>query len=273
MKRVLSYLFGGIALLVAPSCSVSPTDHLTASLTAAQEVHTVDSYTATGTGSFALTEAGLAFNITVEGLSGSIAAAHFHNAPAGANGGVVRTITGDFAGNTASGLWTSADEEPLTNALIAELRTGNLYVNIHTVANGAGEIRGQVYLGEGTGFKAAFTAEQENHPVTDSSGTGTGSFTLTEAGLAFNITVEGLSGSIAAAHFHNAPAGADGGVVRTITGDFAGNTASGLWTSADTEPLTDALIAELRAGNLYVNIHTAANGAGEIRGQVGGSEL
>ena len=81
--------------------------------------------------------------------------------------------------------------------------------------------------------------------------------------------MEGLTGSIAAAHFHNAAAGTDGGVVRTISGDFTGNTASGLWTGTDSEPLTDALIAELLAGNLYVNIHTAANGAGEIRGQVG----
>ncbi|MCH7858739.1 MAG: CHRD domain-containing protein, partial [Candidatus Marinimicrobia bacterium] len=70
---------------------------------------------------------------------------------------------------------------------------------------------------------------------------------------------------IAAAHFHKGAAGVAGGVVHAITDDFTGNTASGLWASAD---LTDALIADLLAGNLYVNVHTAANGAGEIRGQV-----
>ncbi|MCH7858806.1 MAG: CHRD domain-containing protein, partial [Candidatus Marinimicrobia bacterium] len=139
----------------------------------------------------------------------------------------------------------------LTDALIVELLAGNLYVNVHTAANGAGEIRGQVYLSSGTGFKARLTAEQQTHAVTDSSGMGTGSFTLTDAGLAFNVTVEGLSGAIAAAHFHNGAAGVAGGVVHTITGDFTGNTASGLWTSTDAEALTDALIAELLAGNLY----------------------
>jgi len=47
-----------------------------------------------------------------------------------------------------------------------------------------------------------------------------------------------------------------------------GNTASGLWTSTDSEPLTPALIDELLAGNIYINLHTAANPGGEIRGQV-----
>ena len=34
------------------------------------------------------------------------------------------------------------------------------------------------------------------------------------------------------------------------------------------DPLTDAQAEELMAGKWYVNIHTAANKAGEIRGQV-----
>ncbi len=32
--------------------------------------------------------------------------------------------------------------------------------------------------------------------------------------------------------------------------------------------LTDAQLADLEAGRLYVNIHTAANPGGEIRGQI-----
>ena len=78
--------------------------------------------------------------------------------------------------------------------------------------------------------------------------------------------VEGLD--ISAAHFHNAPIGANGGVVRDLGADFSGNTASGIWTSMDAQPLTDALLKELLSGNLYVNVHTAANPGGEIRGQV-----
>ena len=253
---------------VLHDCWLCPSNWLAEDLTAAQEVHVVTPDTATGSAALALTDSGLAFFVTVEGLSGSIAAAHFHNAPAGVDGGVVRTISGDFTGNTAAGFWTSTDSEPLTDALIAELVAGNLYLNVHTAANGGGEIRGQVRLSSGMGFEAGLTAAQEVHVVTPDTATGTASLTLTDAGLAFKVTVEGLSGPITGAHFHNAAAGTDGSVVRPITGDFAGNTASGLWTSADTEPLTAALITELLAGNLYLNVHTAANGAGEIRGQV-----
>ncbi len=236
--------------------------HLTANLTAAQENHTVTPDTATGTGAFVLTDQGLEFDITVEGLSGPIAAAHFHaSAPVGMDAGVVRGIT-EFDGNTASGIWTFAEG---LDTLLTDLLTGNIYVNVHTAANGAGEIRGQVTLSSGDGFTANLTADQENHTVTPDTATGTASLTLTDAGLVFGVTVEGLSGPIAASHFHgSAPAGMDAGVVRGIT-EFDGNTASGVWTS---DQGLDTLLTELQNGNIYINIHTAANGAGEIRGQV-----
>jgi hypothetical protein len=234
----------------------------TANLDGDQEVPSVTT-NATGTASLTLTGAGLAFSLTVEGLT--FTAAHFHNGALGANGPVVRAITSDFTGNTASGLWTSTDSEPLTPGLINELLAGNIYINVHTTANPGGEIRGQVNLKSGTGLTAKLTGDQENPAVTTSA-TGTGSFTLTAAGLEFDLTVEGLT--FTAAHFHNGAIGVNGGVVRTITNDFAGNTASGIWTSSDTEPLTPGLIADLLAGNLYINVHTAANPGGEIRGQV-----
>ena len=239
---------------------------LTAALTTAQETHEVESE-ATGTASVQATDAGVLFFVTVGALSSPLVAAHFHRGPTGENGPVVRTITDDFAGNTAFGLWTANDAEPLTDSLLQDLLTGNLYFNIHTPNNQPGEARGQVLLSGGMGFSAQLNADQETHAV-DSEAMGTAAMTLTDAGLVFHLTVEGLSGDIAAAHFHNAAAGADGPVVRTITDDFAGNTASGLWTANDAEPLTDAMIRALLADELYINIHTPDNGPGEIRGQV-----
>lgn len=232
----------------------------------AQEVQTVSS-TATGTAAFILTDEGLAFHITVEGLKGTFAAAHFHNAPMGENGGVVRTLTGDFNGLTASGTWTSSDPEPLTPELLKQLMAGNLYVNVHTDSFPAGEIRAQVLPSAGSAFKASLTPEQEVHSVT-SSASGTASLLLTPAGLMFTLTIDGLSGSIAAAHFHRAAAGENGSVVRTITTDFDGNTATGFWSANDAEPLTPELIKDLFTGRLYLNAHTAAYPAGEVRGQV-----
>jgi len=120
---------------------------LTAKANGMQEVPAVVT-TATGTGAFSLNAAKteLTFDITVTGLSGAITAAHFHNAAAGSNGGVVRTLTAHFTGNTATGTWKSIDGEPLTALLVAELEAGRIYLNVHTVANPGGEIRGQVLM-------------------------------------------------------------------------------------------------------------------------------
>jgi hypothetical protein len=91
-----------------------------------------------------LTSAGVEYDITIEGLLGTFQLAHFHDAPAGVNGGVVKTITGSFSGFTATGVWAAGDAEPLTPARIARYLTGDLYLNVHTSSFGNGEIRGQL---------------------------------------------------------------------------------------------------------------------------------
>ena len=84
--------------------------------------------------------------------------------------------------------------------------------------------------------------------------------------LTYDVKVMGLSGPITATHIHNAPAGIDGSIVKTL--DFSGNIIKGVWKTGDSEPLTPELIEQLMSGNLYVNVHTAANPGGEIRGQI-----
>ena len=120
-------------------------------------------------------------------------------------------------------------------------------------------------------FTTAIDSAQEvPAPVGAVPGKGTGSFSLNEARteLTYRVTVTGLSGSgnIAAAHFHNGPPGVAAGVVRAIS--FVGNTASGVWKNTDTQALTDSMVQQLLRGRIYVNIHTATNPGGEIRGQV-----
>jgi len=79
--------------------------------------------------------------------------------------------------------------------------------------------------------------------------------------LKYKITYEGLSGPATAAHFHGpAAAGSNAGVVLPFA-----NAASPIEGQAT---LTPAQAADLSAGRWYANIHTAANPAGEIRGQM-----
>ncbi|MDP2036988.1 MAG: CHRD domain-containing protein [Ignavibacteria bacterium] len=244
---------------------LNPGASFTAKMDGSQEVPAVTT-TATGTGSFVISSNGtkLTYNITVNGLSGAITGSHFHNASAGASGGVVKSIS--FSGNTASGTWTSADaNQPLTDLLLSELLKGKLYVNVHTSANAGGEIRGQVLLSSGMGFAAKVEGSQETPAITTAA-SGTGSVRLnTDGTISYNLTAGGLTPT--AAHFHNAAAGISGGVVKSIT--LTNNTALGIWSSVDvTQPLTDLLLRELVKGKLYMNVHTLANPGGEIRGQV-----
>jgi len=100
-------------------------------------------------------------------------------------------------------------------------------------------------------------------PPTDSKGTGsvTATFDTASKKLSWKGSVSGLSGPPTAAHFHAGEAGKNGGVVVPIAGVDKGS-------FEGSATLTDAQAEELMAGKWYVNVHTAANKGGEVRGQV-----
>ncbi len=112
-------------------------------------------------------------------------------------------------------------------------------------------------------FHANLDNAQEVPPTTGTGG-GEALATLDTATkmLTYTVTFGGLSGPATAAHFHGPAAkGVNAGVVLPLKAPV---------TSPDhgTATLTDAQIKDLQAGKWYVNVHTAANPAGEIRGQV-----
>jgi len=112
-------------------------------------------------------------------------------------------------------------------------------------------------------MKATLDAKAEV-PPNSSAGKGTAEIDYDAASkkLSWKVTYSGLSGPATAAHFHGpAEAGKNGGVAVAIPNA----TSSPVEGSAT---LTDAQAADLTAGKYYVNIHTAANPGGEIRGQV-----
>ncbi len=104
-------------------------------------------------------------------------------------------------------------------------------------------------------------------PVNSTPGTGTvtGNYNATKNLFSYNISWSGITGTATAGHFHSpALAGANASplVYLVLQNNGSSGTASGSAT------LSDAQEADLLAGKFYANIHTSANGGGEIRGQV-----
>ena len=100
-------------------------------------------------------------------------------------------------------------------------------------------------------------------PANASTGSGTMTATLnkTTSVLSWKASYTGLTGPATAGHIHGpAAAGANAGVV--VPFKSAASPIEGEAT------LTPAQIADLMAGKWYVNLHTAANPGGEIRGQL-----
>ncbi len=105
------------------------------------------------------------------------------------------------------------------------------------------------------------TGDQEVPPVTTSAG-GSGSFTINDdKTVSGSVTTTGING--VAAHIHDGASGKNGPVAVPLTKD-----GDNKWTVAPGGKLTDAQYQAFKAGNLYVNVHSAAHKDGEIRGQL-----
>jgi len=111
-------------------------------------------------------------------------------------------------------------------------------------------------------FAASLKGSEEVPPNT-TTGTGEVKAKLDTNSKAFSyvVTYHGLTGPATMAHFHGPAAPGVNAppiiVMQTLPSPIKG-----------TATLTDAQIADLKAGNWYFNVHTAAHPPGEIRGQL-----
>lgn len=108
--------------------------------------------------------------------------------------------------------------------------------------------------------KVTLSGANESPPVTTSA-TGGGTITIGDDGsVSGSVTTTGIAGT--AAHIHQGAAGTNGPVIVPFQKD--GDT----YKAPAGAKLTEAQVASFKAGDLYFNVHSAANPGGEIRGQL-----
>ena len=257
-------VFALVAAGAAGGRTQATTIKLSATLNAAQEVPAPTGDVSGARGTFtatvtaAPTGATIAWQLTFGGLTGAAAAAHIHTGPVGQAGGVSVPLCGPCESPVSGTANVDA-------TVLAALQSGGTYANVHTPTNKAGEIRGQI--GVIANVTTALTARQEvpkpkgNVSKARASFTATVTTSGTTGKLGWRLTFSGLTGKAVAAHIHTGQRAKAGPVAVSLCGPCR----SGMRRSATLSP---AVLSALEAGRAYVNIHTARNAAGEVRGQI-----
>ena len=133
------WIAAAVAVTLISSAAFAETVHMKATLTGAAEVpphQTNGKGTADVTVDTATKK--LTWRVDYSGLTGPATAAHFHGrADASKNAGVEVPIV-------PPGPSPLSGSATITDAELQQLLNGMMYINVHTKANPAGEIRGQV---------------------------------------------------------------------------------------------------------------------------------
>ena len=147
MKKLVTAVLAAMLVTLAVAAFAGAARHanpimIAAKLTAKQEIPKQAVKDADATGSFTgdITGTKLTWTLKFSKLTGPATAAHIHLGAMGASGNVVVALCGPCK-SPMKGTAT------LTKALLKQLKTHKLYVNVHTAKNPAGEIRGQLSEG------------------------------------------------------------------------------------------------------------------------------
>jgi CHRD domain len=108
--------------------------------------------------------------------------------------------------------------------------------------------------------KVNLTGTEEVPPLSVP-GSGSGTFRVNDDGtITGSVTTKDVAGTMA--HIHRGAKGTNGPVIVPL--DKNGDT----YTVPAGRKLTADQMKDWKAGNLYVNVHTAKNKGGEVRGQI-----
>jgi CHRD domain-containing protein len=257
----------GVALVVAGGAgarSQATTVRVSAAMIPSEETPATkgDVGAARGTFSGTLTKSAtgvvLTWQFSFGGLTGNAIAAHIHVAARGVAGPVVVP----FCSPCTSPVSGTSN---ITPAVLEAIQNDRAYVNVHTPTNPGGEIRGQVALV--ANVRTTLTAKQEVPKPKGNVRRAKGTFTatVTKAGasrrVAWRLTFSKLTGRAVAAHIHSGQRGKAGPVIVPLCSPCRSG-------ARGTATVSASVLSALESGRTYVNVHTAKNPAGEIRGQL-----
>jgi CHRD domain/Secretion system C-terminal sorting domain len=197
----------------------------------------------------------LDYKAVVDKLTGPVTGAHLHFGKSGKNGAIAYPL--NVNGNLIEG------KLEISPAFYDSLRYFQAYINVHTTAYPNGELRAQLTLFNSyLSVEALVDGSQEVPAVTTTAkALMTAILDASLDTLTCFLLYNGLSPTMV--HIHDGAKGANGGVLFTLQKTI---TTSNVYTGKFV--LTPALRAKLLKGEMYINVHTAANPNGEIRGQL-----
>jgi len=134
-----------------------------------------------------------------------------------------------------------------------------------------------------TNFRGTLNGASEKPTAVITNASGTATFALSGGNITFTVNYSGLSGAPSASHIHVGAPNQSGAVQLNLcgtgatfpvacptvaTGSFTGTAAAAHLVG--TGVTMETVLSNMRGFNAYVNVHTAANGGGEIRGNIVG---
>ena len=180
---------------------------------------------------------------------------------AGATGASVVTLTKN---TTITNEWDLPSSAMLTADQVTALLQGGLYVEAISAANPTGEVRGQLAPSNITVTWAALAGSGEVTPVTT---TATGVAAVTVDSVANTVTVYLNTTGVTDATGAEVDTGAPGATGAKLVALTQSTTAPGSWSSL-LSPIAATDVANFNSGMWYVNLITATDQMGAIRGQV-----
>lgn len=279
MPRLRLIALVTLAALVCLAAPVARAQTFGAVLTGSQEVPP-NSNTGFGNATVDLDRATnqVTVTITVAGLGSEINNFHIHEAAPGTNGPVVVNLIGlggTFVNGTMTGTFPIA--AAVADRMVQNPR--NFYVNVHTVALPGGAVRGQLSPLNGGGITYAADLRPGNEvPAANSNAFGSAfvTFDPTDSTIAWEVHTSGIV-TPTMSHIHRGAAGVNGPVIvnfATTPAQILGGRTKGFgpvsaFQSGNLQP-SDLVNLSTPAGaaGYYVNVHSAAFGGGEVRGQL-----